>query len=157
MNISKYERRELRAAKLEKALHGQGLYVYENNSGGDLILPKATSSGHKKVGAGQQFQGDDYFMSMVRMNELKLVKTLVTPQQESKMKMEQLEKEQEQKLLLDQPDTIKGVGKVEYVVPSDAPLNEAPTPAQPIAGATEQSDEMLINEDPIDGVEIILD
>jgi len=157
MNTSSYERREMRAAKLEKALHGQGLYVYENNSGGDLILPKATASGLKKVGMGQQFQGDSYFMGMLKTNELKLIKTLVTPEQENKMKMEQLEREKEQKLLLDQPDTIKGVGKVEYVVPTDTPMNEAPTPAQPIATPEPESEEKLINEDPVDGVDIIFD
>jgi len=156
MNVSKYERQELRAAKLEKALNGQGLYVYENNSGGDLMLPKATASGLTKVAKGQQFQGDDYFMSMVKTNDLKLVKTLVTPEQEMKIKMEQLEREKEQKLLLDQPDKIKGVGKVEYVVPTETPLNEAPAPAKPVEVA-EESEEKLLVEDPIDGVDIILD
>lgn len=154
MNISKYERRELRAAKLAKALHGEGLYIYENNSGGDMILPKATASGLSKIGAGQQFQGDSYFMSLVKSNELRLIKTLVTPDQERKMKLEQVEREKEQKLLLNQPDTIKSVGKVEYVVPTDVPVNETPTPAQPIA---EPGEEKLLLEDPIDGVDIVLE
>ena len=60
-------------------MSGTGIYVYENNTDGDLRLPKATASGIKMVGPRKRFQGDSYFMSWVGspMNLLKLVEVIV--------------------------------------------------------------------------------
>lgn len=145
MRLSKYETRELRAAKMKMALEGHGKYVYENNTGGDLILPKPTSSGQRNISKGQQFQGDDYYMQMVKSNDLRLVRTIQSPQQEQTMN--------EQKLILDQPETFTDKGQVEFVTPEDGqPLNETPKSEQ-----TNETTDVLLNEAPIDGLEIDID
>lgn len=133
----------------EKKQAGKGYFLYENNTSGTLMLPKATSSGVRSVeavnpnvpGSGR-FQGDDYYMDMVRSNMLRLIKTLRTPNQEELMQ------EQNEKLILDQPDQITEAGKVEHVA--------APKPVQPLnEGDGEEGPVVLLNENPMDDVEIL--
>lgn len=148
--LNKYERRDEQSEKLKHNMGGSGVYIYENNSNADLTLPKPTASGIRCVGPRKQFQGDSYYMSWVGspMNLLKLVEIVVP--KTTKLQIEK-EKEMTDKLILDQPDTVKGTGTVEYVVGVD-PV------AKPLNDNTEQQKmpEVLLTEDPLDGVEIIL-
>lgn len=131
----------------EKVQSGKGYFLYENNTGGTLMLPKATASGVKQIeavdpnrpGSGR-FQGDDYFMSLVRNNMLRLIKTLRTGEEE---------KMNEEKLILDQPDTITEAGQVEHVA--------APKPKQPLHESEGEGEGpvVLLNENPMDDVEIL--
>jgi hypothetical protein len=135
--FNKYEKKEVRAAQLAKALHGEGLYLYENHTKADLTLPRPTPSGVRTVNAGQQFQGDNYYMQLVKTGELRLIKELLSPQQEKENEMVN-----EEKLVLDQPDRVTAKGKVEQVV-------DTSTPTQPMN--EEQIDEatdVLLNEGP---------
>ena len=134
----------------EKVQVGKGYFLYENNTGGTLMLPKPTSSGIKQIeapdprrpGSGR-FQGDDYFMSLVRNNMLRLIKTLRTPQQEAAM-------QDNEKLILDQPDTITEAGQIEHVAAPKLkkPLNEGD-------GEEGEGPVVLLNENPMDDVEIL--
>lgn len=138
--FNKYEKKEMQAARLEKAMHGEGLFLYENNTDATLTLPRPTKSGVRTVGPRKQFQGDSYYKQMMPQF-LRLIKTLQTPEQERAMQERAMN---EEKLILDQPDTITTKGKVEHVVDQDAPvqrLNEADSEEQP---------EVLLNEGPID-------
>ena len=142
MKISKYEARAFRKKKLEYDLRGKGLYVFRNAQDSDLMLPKPDANGSRVVGPGQEFQGDDYFMDLVKTNEARLVRTLIPPEQmENTMT--------EEKLILDQPETVTTEGTVEQIVeePPIKKLNEAPVDDQ-------VDPEVLINEDPMDGVVI---
>lgn len=144
--VSRYEALNQRQEKLDRALKGEGLYVYRNrNKEADLDLPKPTKSGQVRVGPGEEWQGDNYFMHMVRSNEATLVREIYSPDQERAMN--------EQKLLVDQPDTVTNEGTVEHVItqPGQAPLNEG----QP--KEDEKQKDVLLNEDPLSGVDIILD
>lgn len=123
---------------------GYGLYEYQNRLAASLTLPKFASDGKTKyIPAGGTFQGDDYFMFMVP-SELR-VKQIIIPADEERKK----EIMENQKLILDQPETVTNEGVVERVVVGDLPLNEN----DPQTG---KKKEVLINEDPIDGVKIIL-
>tara|TARA_Y100000034_G_C6910429_1_gene424490 strand:+ start:7034 stop:7759 length:726 start_codon:yes stop_codon:yes gene_type:complete len=134
---------------IEKVQAGQGYFLYENNTGGTLMLPKVTDSGVRQVEAADpnrpgsgRFQGDDYYMGLVRSNMLRLIKTLRTPQQEETIM------ENNEKLILDQPDTITEAGKVEHVA--------ADKPVQPLhEGDGEEGPVVLLNENPMDDVEIL--
>jgi hypothetical protein len=138
MRKNKFERQQLNREKLVQSLSGTGLYIYKNNSKGTLMLPKATSDGKRHIGVNETFQGDSYFMDFVRRHELILVEDISERNTMS------------EKLILDQPDQVTTVGKVEHVVqPEGKPLNEASPPQTP------QKD-VLLTEDPLDGVEIIL-
>src|ERR1700719_3309920 len=96
--LNRFERQEIQKEKIRRATDGSGLYIYENNTKGDLTLPKPTASGQRKVGVadgkgGGRFQGDSYFMSLVGSphNLLKFVEEIV-PKTEDNM---------QQKLILD--------------------------------------------------------
>lgn len=147
MKLSKYEAREYRKKKLERALKGEGLYVFRNASKADLFLPKPAQNNVKMVPPGGEFQGDSYFLEMVKTNQIRLVRVLISPEEERKSKMEE-------KLIVDQPDTITQEGKVEHVVVKEVkPLNETGN----CCGKCENIKpvDVLINEDPMDGVDIL--
>jgi len=145
MKLNKYEAREYRHKKIEQARRGTGVYVYRNHNDATLMLPKPLDDGTKTVAPGAEFQGDSYFMEMVKTNEIRLVRALITEEQQ---------KMQEEKLILDQPDTVTTEGKVEQVVvkPETKPLNETPCCDDK---CNESSEDVLLNEEPVDGVDFL--
>lgn len=138
--LSRYEKQKLAKEALKKRLQGTGLYEYRNNTRGDLSLPKPDINGRQIVPPGQTWKGDSYFMFLVRdTHEATLVEVL----KEDNMS--------EEKLILDQPDQITEKGKVEHVViQDDKKINES------FPKKEEKKKDTLINENPLDGVEIIL-
>ena len=80
--FNKYEAKEVRAQMVENALHGEGLYLFRNNTNADLTLPRPTKSGIRNILPGKEFQGDNYYMQLVRQGLLKLVKELQSPEQQ---------------------------------------------------------------------------
>jgi hypothetical protein len=136
--FNKYEKKENRRINVEQALQGEGMYLYENNVPGDLTLPRKTKSGVRVVGRKQQFQGDNYYMQMVRTGELRLIKELMSPQQERDS-----ETMNEEKLILDQPDKVTVKGKTEQVV-------DKSVPTQRINESEGDAEEVLLNEGPVD-------
>ncbi len=140
---NQYEAKAARKKKLEHALRGEGEYLYRNNTKGTLDLPKASLDGTRRVPENGEWRGDDYFMLLVKKNEARLVKTILNPERKNKMT---------DKLIMDQPDVVTTEGTVEQVVVDEAEkkLNEG----QPVQDSQE---DVLLTEDPMDGVEIIID
>lgn len=151
--FNKLEKKEIRHEMLANALHGEGMYLYRNNTKADLSLPRPTRSGIRSVGPQKEFQGDNYYMQMVKQGHLRLVKVLQTPEEERAA--EEAEKLNEgvkmsEKLILDQPDTITEHGKVEHVVGKN-------TPVQPMnEGGKQTQPDVLLNEAPVDGGFVIV-
>ena len=145
--FNKYEKKEIRHQVLTQALHGEGLYLFVNNTNADLSLPRPTKSGLRSIGPKKEFQGDNYYMQMVRTGHLRLVKVLQTPEQEKALNEANM---QEEKLILDQPDTITEHGKIEHVVPNKTPVRQLDE-----SGDQKQPD-VLLNEGPIDGGFVIV-
>lgn len=124
--FNKYEKKEVRTEMIQNAISGEGLYLYENRSNADLTLPRPTSSGLRVIKAKAQFQGDNYYMQLVKLGLLKYVKQLQSPEEEklaeslmNESVQNNIKKEEnmsEEKLILDQPDMITEQGKVEHVV-----------------------------------------
>lgn len=142
--LNRYERKLVNDKKIKQALHGDGLYLYENASKiGELALPKPTATGLRHVGPGQRFEGDSYYLNLVRTNHLRLVQELCPPITEQGNKL------MEKKLFLDQPDTYTHQGKVEHV--------QNTTPKKVLREKTEPQESVLLTEDPMAGVEIILE
>ena len=82
---NRYERKQIQLEKLAASLKGAGIYVYKNASRtGTLSLPKEIASGRKTVGPGEEFQGDSYFMSLVRTGDLIMVRAIKTAEQDKK-------------------------------------------------------------------------
>lgn len=151
--MNRYEKREMNHEKLTKALHGEGIYVFRNNTNADFGLPKPSLSGSRTIGRGQEFQGDSYFLNYVGMG-LSLVRTIVaagTPPETTEA-VEPFEVIMEsQKLILDQPDTITIGGKVEHVVETPNVVRKQ------IKEQKKHQEDTLLLEDPLDGVEILTD
>ena len=133
--FNKYEKAQIRHDTIEKALHGEGLYLFENHTLADLTLPRPTQSGVRVVRSKTQFQGDNYYLQLVRSGHLRLIKELLTPEQERAAMHTQ-----EEKLILDQPEIVTNQGKVEHVVDKKIKrLNE---------DNEDDSQDVLINEEP---------
>jgi hypothetical protein len=71
--IEREEKRVAQRKAAKEALEGKGLYRYKNHQRADLILPKAANNGQKIIGAGREFEGDSYFLNLVRNHQLVLV------------------------------------------------------------------------------------
>ena len=145
--FNRFEKKEVRAQMLENALHGEGMYLYRNNTNADLTLPRPTRSGVRSVGPGKEFQGDNYYMQLVKQGMLRLVKELQSPNQQN---VTESEVKMQEKLILDQPDTVTEQGKVEHVVSKPAQkLNET-------QGENGKQPEVLLNEGPVEGGFVIV-
>ena len=152
--FNKFEKKEVRSQMLENALHGEGLYLYRNNTKADLNLPRPTKSGIRSVGPGKEFQGDNYYMQLVRQGMLRLVKELQSPNHTSQEVITESIKTEvkmtNDKLILDQPDMITEHGKVEHVVSNpEKKLNETQEDA-------EKKPDVLLNEGPVEGGFVIV-
>jgi len=148
--FNKLEKKEVRSQMLENALKGEGLYLYRNSTNADLKLPKPTNSGVRVVGPKKEFQGDNYYMQLVRAGLLTLVKELQSPNIQENVEVLKEEKMSEEKLILDQPDTVTEEGKVEHVVSKKKKkLNETKS-------TEEQQPDVLLNEGPIEGGFVIV-
>jgi hypothetical protein len=137
MSLERQIAREIRLERYRQETSGEGMYLFQNNTKGDLFLPRPTQSGRKMVRRGEQFVGDNYYFNMLRSNELKLIKELASPEALR-------ESENTNKLLTEQPPTITNEGTVEYIQPPSHPINENRGQA-----------DVLLTETPLDGIKII--
>lgn len=146
--LSKHEKKKMQKVRQESSLAGAGCYIFENNTDGDLSLPKPTKEGIKFVGPRKRFEGDSYYMKWVGppMNLLRLIEEVKAQKEEKEKRMSE-----EKKLILDQPDTVTNQGKVEHVVDDRIPQQSLNDNTQ-----SEVKPDVLLNESPVDGVEIIL-
>jgi len=128
-NLSRQIAREIRNAKIKEELSGQGMYIFENNTKGDLYLPRPTHSGRRFVRKGEQFSGDNYYFAMLRTNELKLIREVAAAVPT--------------KLLTEQPPTVTNEGTVEFV--EKPKCNEVKTPTT----------DVLLTESPVGGIKVI--
>jgi hypothetical protein len=146
--------KEDRIKAAEEHYHGEGRYIFENKTAGDIQLEKAPFNGNRWVKKGSQFQGDSFFLKFVP-TLLKLIEIVQEPPKKN------INESTESKLILDQPDTITQSGKVEHVESQeDTQLNDSTENKEEHEGSCACdtcSDQMLLTEDPMDGVDIILD
>jgi len=141
--VTRIERAAEKKRIVEHRQHGEGLYLFRNrNSSASLELPKPSKDGRRWVEPNGTWEGDSYFMSMIP-REAVLVKTISEPKKE--------ETKMEERLILDQPDQVTKLGKVEHKVSEELPINEAGP-----EGNLENKDKLL-TEDPLAGVTIIRD
>lgn len=123
--------REEKLAKYKSDMAGVGEFVFENNTKGDLYLPRPTVTGRSKVRLGEQFVGDSYYMQMVKSHELKFIREVEQPME---------------KLITEQPPVVTEKGKVEFVQDAQPPVK---------LEQDKNSGEILLNEGPLDGVKIL--
>jgi hypothetical protein len=136
--ISKEERKDA----IERNFAGTGHYIYQNKLDAHLTLPKATFDGRKVVPPKGKFEGDSYFMQLVKPPNGLLLFIEEIKKEDKKM--------EENKLILDQPDKVTDRGTVEHVMDNS-------TPVQNINDSVDnkKKPDVLLNEGPMDGIEII--
>jgi len=146
IRLTKQERREAQLEKVKQAFSGTGRFIYKNCTKGTLGLPKPAMNGSRQIAPGAEFEGDSYFMQFTKPpdNILIFVRVLESSTPEPVL-TEGVN--MENKLILDQPSTVTSEGTVEHVVANQT-INEASPEAS-------QKD-VLLNENPLDGVEIII-
>jgi hypothetical protein len=153
VRLTKQEKRDAQAEKVKQAFSGTGRFVYKNCTKGTLSLTKPAMNGSRQVAAGAEFEGDSYFMQFTRPpeNVIAFVRVIEssTPEPDPTAPSPVLTEgvNMENKLILDQPSTVTANGTVEHVVASQT-INEASPNAS--------QKEVLLNETPLDGVEIII-
>lgn len=145
--FNRYEKKEIRSTNIARAMSGKGLYIYENSSKhAELTLPRPTNSGVRKVAAGRQFQGDDYYMQLVRSGELRLIQCLDDGIPKGDVMNENT-------LILDQPQTVTPQGVVENVVVTKQSAKKKPTAKKNEATQTPSTPQpVLLIEAPVGAI-----
>jgi len=143
-SLTRKQKRERMLARRDTRMAGEGLYIFQNITGADLILPRPTKSGRRTVGPREKFIGDSYYK---QMKEVVCLQEIEAPTQEVKPPMP------EQQLLTEVPPTITHEGKVEYVQkqPDQKPLTEDEKKKQ---DGISQPD-ILLTESPLEGIRIM--
>lgn len=151
--LNRFERRVEQKTKVANSIAGTGLFIYENNTNGHLTLPKPTASGQRVVGPKEQFQGDSYFMQLVKPpnNLLKFIKTLTNEDHLPRTTTLVETNMNQEKLILDQPDRVTSEGTIEQIVTKQKPVQQLNDGV-----AETKKQDVLLTEEPMDGVEIIL-
>lgn len=147
--ISRADKKINQKNKFIQDMSGSGVFVYENNTDADLNLPKPTSTGTRTIGPRKRFQGDSYYLNWVGspMNLLRFIEEIVPKDNPLKTLNEsETNKMNDNKLILDQPEIVTSQGQVEHVVVNESPDQDS----------SEKKTEILLNESPIEGLEIIL-
>jgi hypothetical protein len=142
--ITRLEAIERNKEIVKQRQQGEGLYVFKNRTQGTLFLSKPTATGKRTVEPNETWEGDDYYLKTMVPREAIVVSVLKQPNQP-----EENQAMNEEKLILDQPDKVTSEGKIEHVVAKNKPINEN-MPANP------SQTEVLLTEDPLEGVEIVL-
>jgi hypothetical protein len=155
--VSRLEKTEIAKKILDQKQHGEGLFLFKNKSSfASLDLPKKSHDGKKWIAPNETWEGDSYFLPMIPKEAI-LVKTIIDPKQTSQKTEETIMLNEENKLILDQPDQITENGKVEHVIPDqDAQINEQEQNKKN-KSECKNNKNSLLTEDPLAGVTIIRD
>lgn len=118
---------------------GDGLYIYQNITGADLLLPRPTKAGRLSVGPREKFVGDSYYKMM---REVICLQEVQAPMSQTPP---------EEQLLTEVPPIVTHEGKVEYVKqPVKAtPINEEEKKMQ------QPQPDVLLTETPLEGIRIM--
>ena len=137
MALTRKQRRERMLQKRNAQMSGEGVYIFQNITGADLMLPRPTKSGRKMVGPREKFIGDSYYKTLKEVACLQEVQPAMS----------------EQKLITEVPPQFTHEGKVEYVQqgqqPDLKPLTEDEKKKK------EEQPSVLLTESPLDGIRIM--
>ena len=158
--FNRYEKKENKANNVREAMSGGGVYLYQNsNANAELTLPRPTKSGVRLIKPNGQFQGDDYYMQLVRTGMLRLVEVLQTAEQETQAVLDQSEENtgdqtmnESNQLILDQPNIVTSAGQVEHIVRVDGTTERKMNEELKV----ENQEPVLLNEGPMDDGFIIV-
>lgn len=131
------------------------LFTFRNSTKATLILPTTSADGKDYIEPGKTWKGDERFMDLVARHEATLVdapvvnESVEVPQKSKKAKGEK-KPMSEEKLILDQPEEVTVEGTVEHVKSGRGKKSKKNE-------STEGQNDVLLVEDPLQGVEILKD
>jgi hypothetical protein len=155
--MNKWDLMALKKKKLEDSLKGAGRFLFVNNTRGELFLLKPPLKGRNPVPAGQTFEGDSFFNYLLKTGEARLVEVIESPNAAlpAPIPTPIVEgKIMDKKLMLDQPERFTNQGQTEQVIIDPKKLNKPLNENQP--AKSNRAVDKLLTEDPMAGVEIIL-
>lgn len=182
MNPRKQAYKEQMLAKRAHDLSGKGSYLFQNNTKGDLYLPRQTSDGKRIIRLNEQFVGDSYYFFLLKSHELKLVKELETTSDTHKMFV--FENNTRTELYLPRPNCdgltkipvggqFKGdsyyfnllrSGQLKLIKEIEKPMRNELIVEQPPTISTSNEDnrkdkeeQVLLTEEPLDGIKVLID
>lgn len=172
----KIQQRIMKAQQGHMDVQGTHLYTFENHRNHDLSLPRRSYDGKTLIPPRGQFKGDEYFLMLQKSGQIRLVSSepfvkpqpaacapvvqqpaacVATVQQATENVQVITETKQEtnmEKLILDQPDRVTTQGHTEQVACNQPKkINDAAE----INSKAKQNGEILLTENPLDGVDII--
>jgi hypothetical protein len=158
----------MKAQQGHKQVEGDTIYTFENHRNHDLSLPRKSFDEKTLIPPRGRFKGDSYFLMLMKTGYVRLVGSepyirtpAPAPQQASPVVQEQakpLNESQEnkmEKLILDQPEKFTARGHSEAVNVSNQPQVESCKSAQENANASNKNNDVLLTENPLDGIDII--
>ena len=156
--LTKQQKMLANKQKRENMYKGFGIYIFENNTNADLVLPKLTLGNQKIVPPKGRFRGDSFFLNMVKNNSLKLVEVIQSEDEALKNSnkiIDNLGDNMENKLILDQPAMVTTQGTIEHVQITQC-CNTNKNENLNISEEEKNKDVLLV-EDPVGTIEIIND
>jgi hypothetical protein len=162
----KIQQRIMKAQQGHMDVQGTHLYTFENHRNHDLSLPRRSYDGKTLIPPRGQFKGDEYFLMLQKSGQIRLVSSepFVKPQpvvaaqvqqpvvEKVEVIKENLQENTMEKLILDQPDRVTVQGHSEQVACNQPKqINDA----SEVNAKAKQSGEVLLTENPLDGVDII--
>ena len=156
--MNRIERHDAYKTKLESALFGEGLFEYRNQTKGDLYLQKPAKDGRRQIPPGGTFQGDSYFKNKEGILHTKTIQSVDAARAEKLKENNSILEEStmsEEKLIVDQPEQVTSEGAVEHVKKTPEPVKPLNEQKPHVEGQQERKD-VLLNDAPISGVEILL-
>lgn len=135
------------------------LYIFENHKSNDFDLPKKSLCGKKLIGPKGTFKGDEYFITFVKTGDLRIKEVLAAPvalPKQDPVPVKPLNETTEvkmEKLILDQPDKFTVKGQTEQVVVNQPKMQNL----SEITGESTVQEDVLLNENPMAGIQIIKD
>lgn len=153
--MNKWDLMALKKKKLEDSLKGSGRFLFVNNTRGDLTLMKPPLKGRNPVPPGQTFEGDSFFNYLLKTGDARLVEVIESPNIALPPPVTEGKIDMEKKLMLDQPERFTNQGQTEQVLADPKKVNKPLNENQPAKAGNRPVDKLL-TEDPMAGVEIIL-
>jgi len=158
MKQSRAEQLQERLGKLSahnRIMNGDTLYIFENHKRHDLVLPQKSNCGKKIIPPGHKFEGDAYFLNLMKAGEVRLVSSrkIESPQETPPETQINEGTSNMEKLILDQPDKVTQHGKTEHVVVDNTKAHQTQNNVKKESNVFEN--DILLNENPMSGIDII--
>lgn len=165
-----------KAQQGHKQVEGDVIYTFENHRNHDLSLPRKSFDDKTIIPPRGKFKGDAYFLMLMKTGYVRLVssepyirntvpaaqpvcnvaesKPAVQVVQATEVQLNENAQENTnmQKLILDQPPRFTATGESEKTV---ANPNEKLQPMREQGGTVNQKGDVLLTENPLDGIDII--